>query len=94
MDRLHCHTPCLDLEFCLSEHHNFLRKGDDSCFFSPIAYTLVARALLAGEKCRAQSHCNEKGVWVSPSHYRVNSELLGRVFFVFSVQADPLFTSM
>lgn len=25
----------VDLEFCLSEQHNFLRKGDEGCFFFP-----------------------------------------------------------
>lgn len=50
----------MDLKFSLAERQNFPRKDDETCFCFPIAYTLVVRALLGGEKCRAQSHCKEK----------------------------------
>lgn len=84
----------VDLEFALAEWHNFPRKGDEGCFCFPIACTLVVRVLLAGEKCRAQSHWMRRAWSLGLlSHYWINSELVSGVFFVFLFRQTYRFLS-
>lgn len=60
-----------------------------------IAYTLVVRAVLAGEKCTAQSCCSEKGRELgSPLSFQNKIRITGWEFIYFPVQADPSFTSI
>lgn len=83
----------VDLEFALAEWHNFPRKGAEGCFCFPIACTLVVRVLLAGEKCRAQSHWNEKGMELGSPLSLLNKFWISRWgFLCFSVQTDPSFS--
>lgn len=79
------------LEFSLAEWHDFPRKDDKCCFCLPVAYGLVVRALLAGEKCQLQSHSNEKGKEFGSPFSLLIKFWISLVFF--SVQTDPSFTS-